>query len=219
MTTRPDLATTSLHRDAGNESRGRRALPLLLLGGLGGLAWSCGLRGFMAMIAGAGSEVTWTGTFVWILLPGTLTGILLGWAEHLRRTGGTRGRRWLALAPLLFLSVLVPSLFTDPGSFLSNGIGGGAIGVPLIGMACGYALARRGPVWARSICALLALSAIPVWVAAATSIGGPSFSVTEPRGAWMARFYWSFLAILSLASAIPHQSVEADRPPSARAST
>jgi hypothetical protein len=74
---------------------------LLVLGGVFGLAWSAGLRGFMAEVAGAGSLVDWTGTFGWILLPGVITGALLGWAEFLRRTGGRRGWRWLALSPLV----------------------------------------------------------------------------------------------------------------------
>ena len=112
-------------------SVGESALPLLAIGGVCGLAWAAALRGFMAQIAATDSSVTWLGTFGWILLPGVITGVLLAWAEHLRRTGGRRGWRWLALAPLSFASVLLTGL-ADPGSMFEGGIGGGAIGVPLV---------------------------------------------------------------------------------------
>ena len=70
-----------------------RGLALVLLGGLFGLAWAAGMRGFMAQIAQEDSNVSWSGTFGYILLPGLLIGMLLGWAEHLRNTGGRRGWR------------------------------------------------------------------------------------------------------------------------------
>jgi len=98
---------------------------LLVAGGACGLAWACGLRGFMAQVAGPGSEVTWSGTFGWILLPGTVLGVLLGWSEYLRRTNGRR-RRWLTFSPLLLAAVLLPGI-TDPAHFLADGIGGGAL--------------------------------------------------------------------------------------------
>lgn len=72
---------------------------LVILGGPCGLAWAAGLRGFMAQITDV-SSVSWSGTFGYVLLPGIVIGVLLGWAEHLRRTGGRRGWRWLALSPL-----------------------------------------------------------------------------------------------------------------------
>lgn len=83
-------------RVGGDRSRG---LSLILLGGLCGLAWAAGLRGFMTQITDDLS-VTWSGTLGYILLPGLVIGLLLGWAEHLRRTGGRRHWRWLALSPL-----------------------------------------------------------------------------------------------------------------------
>jgi hypothetical protein len=42
---------------------GRKATSHILVGGLCGLAWAAGLRGFMAQIAGAASTVDWAGTF------------------------------------------------------------------------------------------------------------------------------------------------------------
>lgn len=196
---------------------------LIAVGGVCGLAWAAGLRGFMAEIAGSASGVEWVGTFVWILLPGVLTGALLGWAEHLRRSGGRRGWRWLAAAPLLFTGVLVYGMITAPGGpmagleeFLADGLGGGAIGVPLFGMASGYALSGRGRLWGRIVCGLIALTPIPIWILTVTGFGGPELAVTTPRGAWVALYYWSFLAVLAFGCAIPHRPVIApsDRRPS-----
>jgi hypothetical protein len=85
--------------------------------------------------------------------------------------------------------------------------GGGAIGVPLYGMLGGYALSGRGPRWARILSGAVALTAIPVWVLTVTSFAGPGLAVDTPRGAWVAVYYWSFLAVLLLACAIPHRAV------------
>jgi hypothetical protein len=158
----------------------------------------------MAEVAGLASGVEWVGTFVWILLPGVLVGVLLGWAEHLRRTGGRRGWRWLAAAPLLFASVL----FSAPGGvagMLADGIGGGAIAVPLFGMAGGFALSGRGPTWGRMASGVIALAPVPIWAFTVTGFGGPGLAVTTPRGAWVALFFWSFLAVLALGCTIPHR--------------
>ena len=186
-------------------SVGEPALPLLAIGGVCGLAWAAALRGFMAQIAATDSSVTWLGTFGWILLPGVITGVLLAWAEHLRRSGGRRGWRWLALAPLSFASVLLTGL-ADPGSMFEGGIGGGAIGVPLYAMAGGFALSKRGPVWARIACGVLFLTMIPIWALTVTSFGGPALALDTARGAWVALYYWSLLVVLALACAIPHRA-------------
>lgn len=175
----------------------------IVAGGIAGLAWAAGLRGMMTEIAGPESSVHWVGTFVWVLAPGLLTGVLLGWAEHLRRTGGRRGWRWLALAPLLFSAVLFSSP-TDMGALFEDGIGGGAIGVPLLCMAGGYAISGRGRLWGRIACGVLALSAIPIWALTAPAIS-PELALDTPRGAWVAVYYYSFLAVLAFACAIPHR--------------
>jgi hypothetical protein len=205
---------------------GRAAL--VAIGGVCGLAWATGLRGFMAEVAGFASGVEWVGTFVWILAPGVLTGALLGWAQHLRRAGGRRGWRWLAAAPLLFAGVLVYGVATAPGGpvagleeFFADGLGGGAIGVPLFGMAGGYALSGRGRPWGRLLCGVIALTPIPIWALTVTGFGGPGLAVTTPRGLWVALYFWSFLAVLALGCAIPHRPVitpPGRRPPS-RATT
>jgi hypothetical protein len=181
----------------------------LLVGGLCGLAWAAGLRGFMAQIAGSESTVDWAGTFGWILVPGILVGVLLGWAEHLRRSGGRRGWRWLALSPLLFSAILF-SRPLDMLSIFEDGLGGGAIGVPLYGMLGGYVLSGRGPRWARILCGAVAITTIPIWVLTVTSFAGPGYALDTPRGAWVAAYYWSFLAVLALACAIPHRAVAPD---------
>lgn len=181
----------------------RAALAPIAVGAVAGLAWAAGFRGFMVEIAGAESAVEWTGTFAGILLPGAVTGGLLGWAEHLRRTGGHRHARWLALAPLTFVvatpGVLV-SVFTD------GGIGGGAIGVPLFAMAGGYALGGRGRVWSRALAGAVALLPIVGWAAAAGAVGGDRLALVTPRGAWVAVLFGSFLAVLALGCAIPHRA-------------
>ena len=91
------------------------------------------------------------------------------------------------------------------GGLFEDGIGGGAIGVPVIGMLGGYAIAGRRR-WARVLSGLLALSSIPVWGYFATDIGGASLAVDTPRGAWVALYYYAFLAVLALGCAIPHRT-------------
>jgi hypothetical protein len=160
----------------------------------------------MAEVAGAQSGVDWAGTFGWILLPGIGVGALLGWAEHLRTSGGRRGWRWLALSPLLFSAILF-SRPLDMLSIFEDGVGGGAIGVPLYGMLGGYALSGRGPRWARIVSGVVAGTAIPIWALTVTSFAGSGLALDTPRGAWVAVYYWSFLAVLMLACAIPHRAV------------
>jgi hypothetical protein len=185
-------------RAAGPGTGGPGATSLVLVGALLGLAWASGLRGFMAEVAGNESTVGWTLTFLWVLLPGVLIGGLLGWAEYRRRVG--RRRRWLALSPLLFSAIL----FSRPWDILSvfeDGLGGGALGVPLFGMAGGYALAG-GLRWVRVPCGVVAASTIPIWALTVTSFA-PHLAVDSPRGAWAALYYYSFMATLMLACAIP----------------
>lgn len=124
---------TSIRTGSARRALGRSAtlLQLLLLGGLCGLAWAAGLRGFMAQVAQDDSGVSWSGTFVWILLPGVATGMLLGWAEHLRTTGGRPGWRWLALSPLLLAAVLFSQGPLGWLGIFEDGIGGGALGIPV----------------------------------------------------------------------------------------
>ncbi|TCC50876.1 hypothetical protein E0H75_11995 [Kribbella capetownensis] len=176
---------------------------LLTVGGLCGFAWAAGLRGFMSQVAGDEAGVEWVGTFLWILLPGMLTGVLLAWAEYVRRTGGRRHWRWLALSPLLFTAVLIP----DPLGVLENGIGGGAIGVPLYGMVGGYAISGRGPRSGRLVAGFVAFSVVPIWALTVESVA-PHLTLDTPQGLWVALYYYSFMALLMLACAIPHRPIE-----------
>ena len=189
----------ALHQTADQQVRvsagHSRGVALVLLGGLCGLAWAAGMRGFMAQIVQEDSSVSWSGTFGYILLPGVVVGLLLGWAEHLRTTGGRRRWRWLALSPLLFAAVLFSEGPLEVLGIFENGLGGGAIGVPLYAMAGGYAMSGRDPRWSRLACGSLALTAIPIWALTVQSFAGPDLAVTTPRGLWVALYYYSFLAL------------------------
>src|SRR3954451_10096297 len=181
---------------------GMAAWKVIVVGALGGLGWSCGLRGFMSQVAEA-STVSWSGTFLWILLPGTVTGVLLGLAESIRRTTATARGRLPGWSPFVFGAVVIPDLVTY-GSTLQGGIGGGTLGVPAIGVIGAYAIAGRRPWW-RVTCALAALSAVPIWALTATDIGGASLALDEPRGLWVALYYWTFLGLLMVACSLPLQ--------------
>jgi hypothetical protein len=101
---------------------------------------------------------------------------------------------------LLFTAIL----FSRPWDILSvfeDGLCGGVLGVPLFGMAGGYALAG-GLRWGRIPCGVVAASTIPIWALTVTSFA-PHLAVDSPRGAWAALYYYSFMATLMLACAIP----------------
>lgn len=179
------------------------ATRLIVIGAVCGLAWAAGFRGLMAEIAFPNSTFEWFGTFEGILLPGVVAGGLLGWAEHLRRTGGRRGWRWLALGPLAFL-VATPGVLVSV--VVDGGIGGGAIAIPLFGMAGGYALSGRGPVWGRALAAVFAVAPVAGWPVIASLISDGRLAIDTPRGAWVAVLFASFMAVLALGSAIPHRA-------------
>lgn len=156
-------------------------------GAVSGLAWASSLRGFMADAAGADSAFSWFGTFGAILLPGAAVGALLGWAEVLRRRDHPRARL-LALSPLVF-AVL------DPVALI----------VVLPAMAGGLVLAGRGSRPARWIAAPLALLPVPGYVLAVIFLDDAGRLAT-PRGVWTAVLLFSLLAVLTVASAIPHRA-------------
>jgi hypothetical protein len=169
----------------------------VLVGAVCGLAWAASLRSFMAQFAGPESTFDWFGTFEGVLLPGAVVGALLGWAAHLRG----RAPRWLVAAPLVFV-LFTPSVLV---SVFVDGLGGGAIAVPLLGMAGGYALAGRGPRWTRWAAGAVALLAVPGWLVLASFVGGP-LAPDTPRGAWVAVLYLSLLAVLAFGAALPHRA-------------
>ena len=57
------MTTTQVSCTRPQTSGRPRAWHYIGLGSLCGLAWVAGLRGFMAQVAGSGSEVEWAGTF------------------------------------------------------------------------------------------------------------------------------------------------------------
>jgi hypothetical protein len=120
----------------------------------------------------------------------------------------------------LVFALLLPFMFVEhlivesgsPASFFrafaeSGGIGGGALAFPLLAMAGGYAISGRGPAWGRALCGVIALIPIPGWALSAASVGGVSLGLTHPRGAWVAVYLYTYLAVFALASAIPHLPV------------
>jgi hypothetical protein len=182
--------------------RGMPALPLVFVGVLGGLAWSAALRAYMVELAGATSAVEWAGTFLAVLLPGAATGGLLAWAEVLRRRGAGAGRRWLSLAPLTF-TVATMSMPGALEGLLTQGLGGGAIGIPLFAIAGGYALSGRGALVARLACAAVGVVFLAALVVVSSFMGGGRLALSEPRGAWVAVLICSLLALLATVTAIP----------------
>jgi len=173
------------------------------VGAVCGFAWAAALRAFMWEVAGDDAGVQWAGTFVWILLPGAIIGALLAWAEHRRSTGSIPHRRLLVWSPMLFAAVLLENPL-DLLSAFEGGVGLATIAVPALCMLGGYAIAGHGPLWIRSLCALVTLSAFPIWSLTATDVGGASMSLGDPHGLWAAILYWGLLATFSMAAAIPH---------------
>lgn len=182
------------------------------VGVLCGLAWSATLRAFMWEVAGRDASVEWAGTFLWVLLPGAVIGALLALAEYGRWAGAVPHRRWLVWSPMLFAAVLLRNPL-DLANGFQGGIGVAAVAVPAICMLGGYAIAGRGLRWVRALCAVVTLSAIPIWSLTATDVGGSSMSLADPHGAWAAMLYWGLLATFSMAAAIPHR---VSMPPSSR---
>jgi hypothetical protein len=158
----------------------------------------------MWKVAGPEAGVEWTGRFLWVLLPGAAIGALLASAEHQRWRGAVPYRRWLVWSPMLFAAVLLQNPL-DLVNGLEGGIGLAAVAVPAMCMLGGYAIAGSGPRWVRGLCALVALSAIPIWSLTATDVGGTSMSLGNAHGAWAAILYWGLLATFALAAAIPHR--------------
>ncbi len=173
------------------------------IGLLCGLAWACALRSFMAAIAGPESQVAWLNTVVWILLMGAIAGALLGRAEYRRSMGSPRPA--LTAAPLLFAGVLLPGLM-NPTSMFEAGIGGGALGVPLLGMAGAYGLAGTRT-WARAVCGSLFLAGMVLWVMVAPAVGGGTFALNTARGLWATILFLGLLITLALAATIPLRAV------------
>jgi hypothetical protein len=152
----------------------------------------------MIQMAGDESQLHWYGTFGLVLAPGLVVGALIGLAEHRRRSGGSRSP-WLTLSPCLFLAALAdPAIFK---ALITNGFGGGAIGVVLFGLAGGYALSGRGRAWWRRTCGTFAVLGVLLMLVMASDTA----PLETARGTWVGLYAASLLAVLCLACAIPQR--------------
>lgn len=184
----------------------------VLIGALLGLTWAAGFRGFMVELAGSASVFGWYATFVGVLGAGAIVGGLLGWADHIRRTGGRPRWRWLALSPLIL--GLLP--LTVPGTIalLAQGIGTAGMAVALIAIGLGYAVGSSRSRWLRVVIGVLSAAAAIALVAMTPVISGGRVSFAEPRGAWAGLLELSSILVLGLASSIPFRPViEPERTP------
>lgn len=172
----------------------------VIVGALLGVTWAAGFRGFMAEIAGAESTFGWYPTFVAVLGGGAIVGGLLGWADHIRRTGGRPHWRWLALSPLIL--GLLP--LTVPGAIagLSRGIGTAGMAVALIAIGLGYAFGGRRT-WLRVVLGVVSAGAAVALVAFTPLISEGRISFSDPRGAWAGTLALGSILVLGLATSIP----------------
>jgi hypothetical protein len=152
----------------------------------------------MIQMADGDSEFRWLQTFGLVVLPGLLTGALIGLAEHRRRIRGSRSW-WLTLSPCLFVVALIDP--TNVKALLRDGIGDGEIGMVLFALVGGYALSGRSRAWWRLGCALVAVLGVLLMFASASDTA----PLGEPRGAWIGVYASSLLVLLCLACAIPQR--------------
>ena len=174
----------------------RAATRYLVVGGLCGLAWAAGLRGWMAQLAAGGSNVTWL-TLVLVLLPGTIIGALLGWSAYLR-SKGVRGSRWLVFSPVLFASALL-----DPEilyGLITDGTGAGALIVIATTLSIGYVLSRHRWSIRRTACAVVAALGLLLIGA----MGGMAAPMSTARGAWVSLYGFVLVLLFGLAAVLPY---------------
>jgi hypothetical protein len=180
-----------------------RPTPYLLVGGLCGLTWAAGLRGWMAQLVWGQSRYTWL-TLVLVLLPGLAIGLLLGWAAYLRRVH-VRPSRWLVLSPVLFASALLdPAIFR---ALITSGQGGGALIVVATALAGGFVLSRRRRSFWRGVCVLVGLSGLLMIF----GMGGMAGPLSSARGAWVSLYGLSLMLLFCLGSVLAYPPVRAPR--------
>lgn len=181
------------------------------VGGLAGLTWAAGFRGYMAALAGPESEVTWYGTFAGLLAPATAVGALFGWAEQRRLAGeDLPHRRAVAAAPLVI--GLLP--LTKPGAIATlrkSGQGSAAGAVALAAIGGGYSIAGRGPAWTRIASGVVAAAVAAGTAASGPSIGGRHLSPTKPQGALTAILGAGSVLTFALAASLPFRGREQRR--------
>jgi hypothetical protein len=143
-----------------DQSRTLQWVKALGVGAFLGSAWGTSLRAWMTILAlefGDYPVFTWDGTFLMIVLPSTLMGLLLGGANYAAYIRGNKRWRWAAISPILL--VIGPLIFMPDfiPTLLEEGLGGGAIAVALVGLFGGYGLSSLGKRWLRGLLLLLAL--------------------------------------------------------------
>ena len=173
------------------------------VGGLAGLTWAAGFRGYMSALAGPESEVTWYGTFAAVLAPAAAVGALFGWAEQRRLAGEDLPyRRAIAAAPVV-IGVLPLTKSGVLATLRENGQGSAAGGVALAAIGGGYALAGRGPTWTRIVTGVLATAVAAGTAASVPTIGGRRLSLTKPQGALTAILGAASVLTFALAASVP----------------
>lgn len=175
------------------------AARLALAGAGSGLAWSCAMRWWMTAIAGDESTVTMTGTVGGVLVPATVVGGLVGWAEA-RRRAGKPPSGWLMASPaLLGLAPLaVPGVL---GRLVTTGQGSGALGMVALAMLGGSSMSGRGSRRRRTAAAVLGFAAVPAWWLAPPM--RPDLDPTAPYGAAVATTFAALFVGLAAACAVP----------------
>jgi hypothetical protein len=169
-------------------------------GALAGLAWAGALRGWMVLLVGPESVMTWR-TPVYVLAPGAVTGGLLGWASEVR-AAGRRPPTALALAPSAFaLTLLDPDIRR---SLVTDGQGSGALVVVITAVSGGHAFSRRG--WTPSRVATATLTA--AGIATMTGMGSIAGPLTTRKGLGTALLGGSLMTVLCLATARAHPGAD-----------
>ncbi|QZY28187.1 hypothetical protein [Nocardioides coralli] len=171
-----------------------------VFGSAAGLAWAGALRGWMVLLVGDDSEMTWR-TPAYVLAPGAVVGGLLGWASDLR-AAGRQPPRALQLAPAVFAVALV-----DPEirrSLVTDGQGSGALIVVATAVAGGHALSGRA--WSRERIASAVLAG--AGVVTMTGMGAMAAPLTTPRGLATGLLGGSLMAALCAATATAHTPVD-----------
>ena len=174
----------------------------LVLGGVCGLTWAAGMRGWMEQLAlgsGSGSQFTWL-TVALVLLPGATVGSLFGWALH-GRVVGQRAPRALVWSPVLFASAIAdPTIFHE---LITTGEGGGSLLVVITALSTGYAVS--GPRWnlRRVMTGLLSAAGL-LLIAGIANLAAP---LVTPRGAWVSLLGFCLVLVLGLASSLTYPRV------------
>ena len=179
------------------------------VGGIAGLTWAAGFRGYMAALAGPDSEVTWYGTLAGVLAPAAAVGAVFGWAEQRRLAGEDLPHRRAIAADPVFNG---NDPLTKPGAIATlrdSGQGSAAGAVALAAIGGGYAIAGRGPTWTRVATGVLAAAVAAGTAASVPAIGGRRLSLAKPQGALTAILGAGSVLTFVLAASVPFRGRDA----------